>query len=202
MNLEAIQQQTLIRIVDDDADLRDTCEMMLSYAGWQVKTYPDAKSFLTGDAPSVPGCLILDIRMPGMTGTELLTEMNHRGYLLPVIMLTGHATVDIAVASLKMGAIEFLQKPVNEEQLIAAITQSADDSLRICRGLPTDKELRKRLAQLSEREKEVLALMVQKVPAKAIAERLGISDKTAYEHRSEIYRKLGTKDLTALFSNS
>ncbi len=128
--------------------------------------------------------------------------MNHRGYLLPVIMLTGHATVDIAVASLKMGAIEFLQKPVNEEQLIAAITQSAEDSLRICRGLPTDKELRKRLAQLSEREKEVLALMVQKVPAKAIAERLGISDKTAYEHRSEIYRKLGTKDLTSLFSNS
>lgn len=98
-----------------------------------------------------------------------------------------------------MGAIEFLQKPVNEEQLIAAITQSAEDSLRICRGLPTDKELRKRLAQLSEREKEVLALMVQKVPAKAIAERLGISDKTAYEHRSEIYRKLGTKDLTAVF---
>lgn len=78
MNLEAIQQETLIRIVDDDADLRDTCEMMLSYAGWQVKTYPDAKSFLTGDAPSVPGCLILDIRMPGMTGTELLTEMNQR----------------------------------------------------------------------------------------------------------------------------
>lgn len=127
--------------------------------------------------------------------------MAHQGYTLPVIMLTGHVTVDIAVTSLKLGAVEFLQKPVDEEKLIAAITQCAEDSLRMSRGLLSTKELAKRVAQLSEREKEVLGLMQQGVTAKALAERLGISDKTAYEHRLEIYRKLGTKDLAELFEN-
>lgn len=116
--LKDIQQHTLVRIVDDNEDLRETCEMMLTYAGWQVRTYAGAWSFLMDDAPSVPGCLILDISMPDMTGTELQMEMRRRRYSLPIIILTGHANVDLAVTTLKAGAAEFFEKPVDEDRLM------------------------------------------------------------------------------------
>lgn len=121
--LKDIQQHTLVRIVDDNEDLRETCEMMLTYAGWQVRTYAGAWSFLMDDAPSVPGCLILDISMPDMTGTELQMEMRRRRYSLPIIILTGHANVDLAVTTLKAGAAEFFEKPVDEDRLMKAIAK-------------------------------------------------------------------------------
>lgn len=127
--LKDIQQHTLVRIVDDNEDLRETCEMMLTYAGWQVRTYAGAWSFLMDDAPSVPGCLILDISMPDMTGTELQMEMRRRRYALPIIILTGHANVDLAVTTLKAGAAEFFEKPVDEDRLMKAIAKLCRESL-------------------------------------------------------------------------
>ena len=193
--LKDIQQHTLVRIVDDNEDLRETCEMMLTYAGWQVRTYAGAWSFLMDDAPSVPGCLILDISMPDMTGTELQMEMRRRRYSLPIIILTGHANVDLAVTTLKAGAAEFFEKPVDEDRLMKAIAKLCRESLAKSCGELTGRDLEKAFDLLTEREREILELMIQDVSSQQIAERLGLSDRTIYAHRNAIYRKLGTKNL-------
>lgn len=200
MNIKEIQAKTLVRIVDDDKDLRESAEMMLSYAGWKVSTYPDAGSFLTEDSPSVPGCAVVDIRMPGMSGPELQAEMLRRSISLPIIILTGHANVDLTVMTLKAGAFDFLQKPVDEIVLLETISKACEESLKRSLGLMSAQELKKRFNTLSAREKDVAKLIADGLTTKAIAERLGISDWTVYEHKSEIYKKLGSKDIKGLLS--
>ena len=200
MNIKEIQAKTLVRIVDDDKDLRESAEMMLSYAGWKVSTYPDAGSFLTEDSPSVPGCAVVDIRMPGMSGPELQAEMLRRSISLPIIILTGHANVDLAVMTLKAGAFDFLQKPVDEKILMETISKACEESLRRSLGLMSTQEIKKRFNNLSAREKDVAKLIADGLTTKAIAERLGISDWTVYEYKSEIYKKLGSKDIKGFLS--
>lgn len=198
MKLEDIQKHTLIRIVDDDTDLLEATELMLTFSGWRVKCYARASDFFAGDAPSDPGCLILDIRMPDMTGIELQAELNARHYDLPIIVLTGHANVDIAVTTFRAGAFDFLQKPVDEEALMDVIARSAGESLRKKRGIPVGEDLQRRLETLTAREATVLQYMREGLNTRGIAERLGISERTVYEYRTVIYQKLGTKDVDAL----
>lgn len=200
MNIKEIQAKTLVRIIDDDDDLRESAEMMLSYAGWKVVTYSDAAEFLSQDSPSVPGCAVVDIRMPGMSGPELQAEMLRRAISLPIIILTGHANVDLAVMTLKAGAFDFLQKPVDEIVLLETISKACEESLKRSLGLMSAQELKKRFNTLSAREKDVAKLIADGLTTKAIAERLGISDWTVYEHKSEIYKKLGSKDIKGLLS--
>lgn len=198
MKLEDIQKHTLIRIVDDDTDLLEATELMLTFSGWRVKCYANASEFLAGDAPSDPGCLILDIRMPDMTGIELQAELNARHYDLPIIVLTGHANVDIAVTTFRAGAFDFLQKPVDEEALLSVIARAAGESLQKKRGIPVGEDLQRRLKTLTAREATVLQYMREGLNTRGIAERLGISERTVYEYRTVIYQKLGTKDVGSL----
>lgn len=198
MKLEDIQKHTLIRIVDDDKDLLEATELMLTFSGWRVKCYARASEFLAGDAPSDPGCLILDVRMPDMTGIELQAELNARHYDLPIIVLTGHANVDIAVTTFRAGAFDFLQKPVDEEALLSVIARAAGESLRKKRGIPVGEDLQRRLETLTAREATVLQYMREGLNTRGIAERLGISERTVYEYRTVIYQKLGTKDVGSL----
>lgn len=198
MKLEDIQKHTLIRIIDDDTDLLEATELMLTFSGWRVKCYARASDFLAGDAPSDPGCLILDIRMPDMTGIELQAELNARHYDLPIIVLTGHANVDIAVTTFRAGAFDFLQKPVDEEALMDVIARAAGESLRKKRGIPVGEDLKRRLETLTAREATVLQYMREGLNTRGIAERLGISERTVYEYRTVIYQKLGTKDVDSL----
>ena len=113
-------QGCLIRIVDDDEDMRESLSFLLESEGWQCAAYASAREFLIEDAGSVPGCLILDIRMPEMTGLELQQEMNRRKIFLPIVFLTGHGSIDMAVSAMKSGAVEFLQKPVDHARLLGA----------------------------------------------------------------------------------
>ena len=198
MKLEDIQKHTLIRIVDDDTALLEATELMLTFSGWRVKCYARASEFLAGDAPSDPGCLILDVRMPDMTGIELQAELNARHYDLPIIVLTGHANVDIAVTTFRAGAFDFLQKPVDEEALLSVIARAAGESLRKKRGIPVGEDLQRRLETLTAREATVLQYMREGLNTRGIAERLGISERTVYEYRTVIYQKLGTKDVGSL----
>lgn len=124
-----IRQGTIIRIVDDDEDIRDALSFMLECKGWQVRTYGSARDFLTQDSPSIPGCLLLDIRMPDMSGVQLQSLMKEQRIHLPIIFITGHADVETAVATLKAGALDFLQKPVNTIALIEAIEPAVRISL-------------------------------------------------------------------------
>lgn len=202
MNIKEIQAKTLVRIIDDDEDLRESAEMMLTYAGWKVETFSDAASFLTQDAPSIPGCAVVDICMPAMSGSELQAEMLRRQISLPIIILTGHANVDLAVMTLKAGAFDFLQKPVDETLLMETISKACEKNLKTSLGIMGREEFKNRFKTLSSREKDVAKLLTEGLTTKAIAQRLGISAWTVYEHKSEIYKKLGTKDIKEFFSST
>ncbi len=198
MTPEELQKSCTVRIVDDDDGLRGALELMVSYAGWKVETYPDARSFLSSLRMSVPGCVVLDYMMPGMNGLELQRELDQRGSSLPVIFLTGHADLDVAIQGFKGGAADFLTKPVDEEKLLHSIEEQCAKSLAASRGIPTGRELRKIIAGLTEREKSVFFLMREGLDTAAISARLGISTNTVYVYRAGLYRKLGTKDFSEI----
>lgn len=182
--------QALIRVVDDDKDFLEGLCFLLDAKNWNVAAYRSAKDFLTTDAPSVPGCLILDIRMPDMSGIELQEEMKRRGIDLPIIILTGHADIESAVKTLKMGAVDFLQKPVAPEVLFESIDEAVKLSMIHRLGGLDHRALLEVLSGFSSREKQVTALLVQGLINSSIAERLNLTLKTVQNYRNNIYRKL------------
>lgn len=184
----------LIRIVDDDGDLRDALLYMLSQEGWEAAAFPDAESFLRSAAPSAPGALILDVRMPGMSGIELHRELRRRGFEQPVIFLTAHGDIDMAVEELRHGAFHFLQKPLDPEKLLSAVAQAVEADRRKRLGMPPVEEIRARIASLRPREREVMALLAQGFLNADIAARLGLSVRTVEAHRAAAYVKLRVKN--------
>ena len=191
-------EKPLSRIVDGEADQRQSLELMLSMEGWEVAAYDSARAFFSADMPSRPGCLILDVRMPDITGIEMQAMMRERQYPLPIIFLTGHADVDMAVHVLKLGAKDFLQKPVQSDRLLTAIATvvQADLDQRAC---PIDEACwLKRYATLTEREKEIIVQVAAGRLNREIGERLGISEKTVHIHRQSAYKKLDAHNVADL----
>ncbi|WP_300847265.1 response regulator, partial [uncultured Parasutterella sp.] len=187
-------QGCLIRIVDDDEDMRESLSFLLESEGWQCAAYASAREFLIEDAGSVPGCLILDIRMPEMTGLELQQEMNRRKIFLPIVFLTGHGSIDMAVSAMKFGAVEFLQKPVDHARLLGIVR----DCVRRCRNgfavLDFDIiEAKRRWETLTEKEQQVLTLIAAGLLNKEAAERLGNSVRTIENHRAAAMKRLQIK---------
>lgn len=196
-----MSQKVLIRIVDDDEDMRESLQFLLETEGWATKCYERAQDFLKEDAPSVNGCLILDVRMPEMTGLELQEEMRKRGYHLPIIFLTGHGDIDMAVSAMKKGAVEFLQKPVDHARLLKAVVDSVCRSSSGFSLLEFDPfEAQKRWDLLTEKEKNVLTLVTSGLLNKQVAERLGNSIRTIENHRAAAFKKLQIKSLAQLNS--
>lgn len=184
-------EKACIRVVDDDEDLLESLEFLLESEGWKVKTYSSAQDFLRNDAASVTGCLISDIRMPGMTGLELQKEMNDRHIHLPIIFLTAHGDIDMAVSAVKAGAIEFLQKPVDQERLLKVVADCARKSAKGYSLLSFDIfEARRRWDALTEKEKTVLKFVAVGLMNKEVAERLGNSVRTIENHRGNGLKKL------------
>lgn len=192
--------QALIRVVDDDRDFLEGLCFLLDAKGWKTVGYRSAQSILTSDAPSMPGCLILDIRMPGMSGIELQAEMKRREIDLPIIILTGHADIDSAVKTLKMGAVDFLQKPVTPELLFESVEEAVKLSLVHRLGGLDQKALREVLSGFSVREKQLTVMLVQGLVNSAIAERLNLTLKTIQNYRNTIYRKLRVHNTEGLLS--
>lgn len=188
----------IIRIVDDDVVLADALAFMLRCEGWTVRTYPDAHAFLTEDMPSVAGVLILDQQMPGMTGAQLQFELERRGNEIPIIFLTAHGDVDLAVQTLRRGAYHFLQKPVDAEALMRATAEAVEKDLRRRGCIPDVKVAGEKIAALTDREREVAALLAQGLLNKQIAERLGLSVRTVEVYRAAAYRKLCVKNVAEL----
>lgn len=191
--LARVQKEVLIRIVDDDESLRHALRFMLETEGWRVADYGLAMDFLRADALSVPGCVLLDVRMPGLTGIEAQSLMNDRGMTLPIIFLTGHGDVDMAVMALHEGAVDFIQKPVDNERLLAVIASSAYESMVSSGGLPDRDTVQKRLESLTNRERDIAELVAQGLTNRLIAERLSIAVRTVEVHRASMLRKLGVK---------
>lgn len=192
---------SLVRIVDDEEDVREAMALMLRIEGWQAKCYESARQFLVEDDGGAPGCLVLDVRMPAMTGLELQSAMIERGIEIPIVFLTGYADIDVAVSSLKRGAVDFLIKPVDDERLLAAIAEAVHRDCRRRAGVEGPARVREALRALSERERGILELFMSGATDAQAAERLALSERTVQGHRAKIYRKFGihtARELEAL----
>lgn len=182
-------------VVDDDEAVRDSLKAMLEAEGFAVETFADADAFLEGYRPTPDACLLIDVRMPGMDGIELLTKLATRVSSPPVIMITGHGDVPMAVMAMKLGAVDFIEKPFAAETLVRSIR----DALAVCRAASTaTNELDHRLARLTEREREVLEQLVVGRSNKAIALQLGISPRTVEIHRARVMEKMQAHSLSHL----
>ena len=171
----------LVRVIDDDDAMRRS---------WDVVTYSDALDFIASNDFQRPGCLVLDVRMPRMSGLELQDKMQELGIDLPIIFISGHGDIDMAVCTLKQGASDFLQKPVDDQRLLTAIGNAVMKNLNHRRTEMELSDFRKSLEQLTQREREVIRMVAQGMSNKQVAENLGISEKTVQVHRGSAYRKL------------
>ena len=188
----------LVRIVDDDEGIRNSMAFLLEGEGWEVKTYRDGSQFLASNDFSRPGCIILDVRMPNMSGLGLQTHLNEMGVDLPIIFLSGHGDIDMAVHTMKHGAVEFLQKPVREERLFKVVQDVITEYMNRQEQMADVIEFKNKLKNLTQREREEVNLISLGKSNKEVAEQLGISEKTAQVHRGAAYRKLEIHNATEI----
>ncbi|HWA88780.1 MAG TPA: response regulator FixJ [Rhizomicrobium sp.] len=188
----------VVFVVDDDDAVRDSLGISLKLAGYAVETFESAASFLAGGACSRRGCLITDIRMPDMDGLELQEELVRRGSALPVIVITGHGDVPLAVRAMKAGAGDFLEKPFARDALLAAVKRALETGERTAQSALDAQEVRNRLATLTPREREVFALVVAGKQSKVIAYELGASPRTIEVHRGRMMQKMKAGSLQEL----
>lgn len=182
------KEAALIRLVDDDESVRRALSVMLEIEGWQTAAYESAEAFLAADDSARGGCLILDVRMGGLSGLELQDLLAVRSCELPIIFLTGYADIDVAIRSLKCGAADFLLKPADDEKLLAAIEKAVHKDWLARAGLSA-AAVKRGAALLSEREREILLLISRGRSDAQIAAVAGISERTVQGHRAKIYRK-------------
>ncbi|MGO8916086.1 MAG: response regulator FixJ [Stellaceae bacterium] len=188
-----------IFIVDDDEAIRDSLQLLLQAAGFgTIVAYASARDFLAQAAPGAGECLLLDVRMPEMDGLELQQELNRRGVRLPVIVMTGHGDVPIAVRAMKAGASDFIEKPFSDDLLIDCVRRARQRAAEGLRESAEAGETRRRLASLTPRERQVLQGMVAGQPNKLIAFDLGISPRTVEIHRARGMEKMQARSLSAL----
>lgn len=185
-------------IVDDDEAVCDSLQLLLKTVGLESKAFPDGKSFLDAFDDDRPGCVVVDLRMPGMSGLELQDALHQRRSMLPVIFITGHGTVDSAVHAMRAGAIDFLQKPFDDQELLDTIQRSIQRDRDSRHSLAAREELLERSATLTNREREVMALVVEGHANKVIAYDLDVSERTVEIHRSRVMKKMKANSLPHL----
>jgi two-component system, LuxR family, response regulator FixJ len=185
-------------VVDDDESVRGSLRFLLRSAGLESRAFGSAPEFLSAYDPGQPGCLVLDVRMPGMSGLELQQELNLRGAVIPVIFITGHGDIPMAVDAIQHGAHDFLQKPFRDEDLIERVQQALAKDAKARAALEEHKAIRERLETLTPREREVLALMARGKPNKIMAHELGVSQRTIEIHRARVMEKSGAASLAEL----
>ena len=188
----------LVHVVDDDVDVRKSLGFLLATADFAVRLHESATAFLTTATGNLHGCIVTDVRMPGIDGIEFLRQLRTRGHTLPVIVMTGHADVALAVQAMKEGAADFIEKPFDDEVLIDAIRSALDNHNQAPTAHPQSAEIRSRLLTLSEREQQVLDGLVSGMPNKTIAYDLGISPRTIEIHRANVMSKMGASSLSHL----
>ncbi len=187
----ALKKKSLIRIVDDDTSITSGLQFLLDCADWKSVVYNDPLEFLEKDNLYVPGCLLLDIKMPKMNGLQLQKELIARNSPLPIVIITGHADVDTAVKTMKNGAVNFLQKPVIAEDLEAVLEEAVSKSQLNFVGVDTDNLVRI-YRSLSGRELQISELIYKKYTNRQIAARLGLSERTVQGHRYNLSKKFNT----------
>ncbi|MFO7303955.1 MAG: response regulator FixJ [Gammaproteobacteria bacterium] len=187
-----------IFVVDDDAAVRDALKLLLRSVGQAVETFASAQEFLDAYSEDRPGCLVLDIRMPGMSGLELQQKLNEKHSILPIIFITGHGDVPMAVEAMQAGAVDFIQKPFRDQDLIDRINQALEKDSMNRAALSERNDIRRRLETLTPREREVLDLVVRGKANKVIAGDLKLSQRTVEIHRARVMEKMQASSLAHL----
>ncbi|MBN8749530.1 Transcriptional regulatory protein FixJ [Xylophilus ampelinus] len=191
-------QSPVIHLVDDDEAVRDSLALLIGTIGLRVQPWAQPQSFLDGLDRQAVGAIVMDVRMPGIGGLAVLQQLVAQGVDLPVIMLTGHGTVEMCRRAFKAGAAEFLEKPVDDEQLLEAVQQAVRQHVASRERQQADQAARERFAQLSEREREVLSHIARGLTNKEIARVLALSPRTVETHRANLFAKLGCESLVQL----
>ncbi len=192
------QDAPTVFVVDDDEGVRSALRFLLKTVGLKTRLLASANEFLESYQPNEPGCLVLDVRMPGMSGLALQQQLNLRGAVIPVIFITGHGDIPMAVEAMQQGAFDFLQKPFSDQDLIDRIQRALERDARHRAALAQHQKIRERLASLSPREREVMSLMTQGKPNKVMAADLGVSQRTVEIHRAHVMEKSGAASLAQL----
>jgi RNA polymerase sigma factor (sigma-70 family) len=192
------EEQPVVFVIDDDASVRDAIADLLRSVGLTVESFGSTQEFLQRERPDVPGCIVLDVRLPGPSGLEFQRTLSNSSIHLPIIFISGHGDIAMSVRAMKSGAIEFLTKPVPEQQLLDAIQTGIERDRARRQEARIVAELRERFDSLTPREREVLALVVTGRRNKQIAAQVKLSEMTVKVHRSQIMRKMRAKSLVDL----
>jgi FixJ family two-component response regulator len=191
-----------IHVVDDDEAMRDSMTWLLEGEGYQVACYDSAAAFLAARSDDIRGCLVLDVRMPDMSGLELHERLESLGCTLPIIFVTGHGDVPMAVSALQRGACDFIEKPFNNEDILSRIRRALEMECQLAARRERDSALHHRAEQLTPREREVMRLVVAGKLNKQIADELNISMKTVEAHRARVMEKMDVRTLAELVKAS
>ena len=196
--MNQIEPSPAVYVVDDDEGVRSSLALLLKSMGQTALTFASAAEFLEAHDPDQPGCVLLDVRMPGMSGLELQDELNRRGAVLPVIFITGHGDVPMAVEAMQHGAYDFLQKPFRDDDLVERIRRALAHDRDLRAQVGQKQQIRDRLERLTPRERQVLRLVAEGRANKVMAAELGVSQRTVEIHRAHVMRKMGASSLAQL----
>ena len=191
-------ERPVVFVVDDDPSMRESLRDLVDSVGLEARVFGSAPEFLQAKRPDVPGCLVLDVRLPGSSGLHFQQELAKAGVQLPVIFITGHGDIPMSVRAIKAGAVDFLTKPFHEQELIDAINAAIERDRTQRHEAAQIVELRRRLQALTQREREIMALVIVGRLNKQIAADLAISEATVKVHRGQIMRKMGARSLPEL----
>ncbi len=194
----SVPKRTQIYLVDDDADVRAAVSLLLRSADFPVSAFADAHALLSMVGPETPGCLILDVRLPDMDGLSLQCQLKRRGITMPVIFITGHGDIPMAVRAVSEGALDFLEKPFRDEVLLEGVRHALEVDAARREGTAEQAQMEARLASLTPREREVLEALLEGKPNKLIARDLDVSVRTVEIHRSNLMQKMGAKSASHL----
>jgi FixJ family two-component response regulator len=188
----------LVLVVDDDPSVRKALCRLLKAAGMQVQGFASAEEFLEQPLPDGPACIVLDLQMPGSSGLDLQRTLVEKNASVPIVFLTGHGDIPITVQAMRGGAVDFLPKPVNDRDLLAAVGQALARHAETRRAGAEAADIRQRAESLSPREHEVMELVVRGLANKQVGRQLGVTEKTVKVHRAQVMRKMGAASLPDL----
>ena len=185
-------------VIDDEEAVRDSMRMMLERAGYNVRAFASAEQFLAAYDPSATGCIVCDVRLGGQSGLDLQLELTRRRCALPVILITGHGDVEMAVAAVKRGAVDFIEKPFDDGRLYTSVAQALAAGREFFAKEEEISALRNRIAELSPRQRDVMELLIDGLSSKEIGKQLGISPRTVETYRAFVMAKMGVSSLAEL----
>ena len=192
------ENRSLVFVIDDDPSFRRSTQLLIESAGYEVQAFSSAEEFLVSRRPDVPSCLILDVRLPHLSGLDLQKQLFKAGGQMPIIFITGHGDIPMTVQAMKAGAVEFLTKPFREQEFLDAIRRAIDSDRTAWRQRAKLADLGRQYESLTPREREVMRLVVRGMPNKVIASELGTAEKTVKVHRGHIMQKMAAKSLAEL----